>query len=89
VILRHVLRNALLPVITLVGLYLPFLLSGAVFVEYVFAWPGMGKTMVDAVLARDYPLVMAGSFLFAAMVVVGSLVADVLYAVADPRIRHG
>ncbi len=89
VVVRHVLRNALLPVVTLVGLYLPFLLSGAVFVEYVFAWPGMGKTVVDAVLARDYPLVMAGSFLFATMVVLGSLVADVLYAVVDPRIRHG
>lgn len=89
VVVRHVLRNALLPVVTLVGLYLPFLLSGAVFVEYVFAWPGMGKAVVDAVLARDYPLVMAGSFLFATMVVLGSLVADVLYAVVDPRIRHG
>ena len=89
VIVKHALRNGLLPVITLLGLYLPLLLSGAVFVEYVFAWPGMGRTMVEAISARDYPLVMAGSALFAGMVVVGNLVADLLYAAADPRIRHG
>jgi peptide/nickel transport system permease protein len=88
VILRHALRNSLLPVITLLGLYLPFLFSGAVFIEVIFAWPGMGRIIVDAILQRDYPLVMATSFLFAVIVVVGNLVADVLYAVADPRIRY-
>ncbi len=88
VILKHALKNALLPVITLLGLYLPFLFSGAVLVEHVFAWPGMGKTIVDAIYQRDYPLVMATSFLFAVMVVVGNLIADVLYAVVDPRIRY-
>ncbi|NIR45487.1 MAG: ABC transporter permease [Gemmatimonadetes bacterium] len=88
VILKHALKNALLPIITLFGLYLPFLLSGAVLVETVFAWPGMGKTIVDAIYARDYPVVMATSFLFAVMVVVGNLIADVLYAVIDPRIRY-
>jgi peptide/nickel transport system permease protein len=88
VILRHALRNALIPVITLVGLYLPFLFSGTVFIETVFAWPGMGKLVVDGILERDYPVVMGGTLVFAVMVVVGNLVADVLYAVADPRIRH-
>lgn len=88
VILKHALKNALLPIITLLGLYLPFLLSGAVLVEYVFAWPGMGKTIFDAIQQRDYPLVMATSFLFAIMVVIGNLIADVLYAVIDPRIRY-
>ncbi len=88
VILRHALRNSLIPVITLLGLYLPFLFSGAVFVEYIFGWPGMGRVIVDGILQRDYPVVMATSFLFAVIVVLGNLLADVLYAVADPRIRY-
>jgi peptide/nickel transport system permease protein len=88
VIMKHALRNSMLPVITLLGLYLPFLFSGAVFVEVIFAWPGMGRVIVDAIFQRDYPLVMATSFVFAVIVVVGNLIADVLYAVADPRIRY-
>jgi peptide/nickel transport system permease protein len=88
VITKHALRNSLIPVITLLGLYLPFLFSGAVFVEVIFAWPGMGRVIVEAILQRDYPVVMATSFLFAVMVVLGSLIADVLYAVVDPRIRY-
>ena len=88
VVFRHALRNALLPVITLIGLYLPFLFSGAVFVETIFSWPGMGRAIVTAVLARDYPVVVGISFFFAAIVVVANLVADVLYAVVDPRIRY-
>jgi peptide/nickel transport system permease protein len=88
VILKHALRNSLIPVITLVGLYLPYLFSGTVFVESIFGWPGMGRVIVDGIFQRDYPLVMATSFLFAAMVVLGNLLADVLYAVADPRIRY-
>ena len=88
VILKHALRNGLIPVITLLGLYLPFLFSGTVFIESVFAWPGMGKLVVDAILQRDYPVVMGGTLIFAMMVVVGNLVADVLYAVVDPRIRY-
>jgi peptide/nickel transport system permease protein len=88
VILKHALRNALIPVITLLGLYLPVLFSGTVFIEYVFGWPGMGKTIVDAISLRDYPVVMGTSVIFACMVVVGNLIADVLYAVVDPRIRY-
>ena len=88
VIVKHALRNSLLPVITLLGLYLPFLFSGAVFVEVIFSWPGMGRVIVDAIFQRDYPVVMATSFIFAVMVVVGNLVADLLYAVADPRIGY-
>lgn len=87
VVFRHALRNALLPVITLLGLTLPYVLGGSVLVETVFAWPGMGRLIVEAVFQRDYPLVMATSFLIAVMVILGNLVADVLYAVADPRIR--
>jgi peptide/nickel transport system permease protein len=87
VIFKHALRNALIPIITLLGLYLPFLLSGAVLVETIFGWPGMGRAIVDAILQRDYPMVMATSFVIAAMVVLGNLISDVLYAVVDPRIR--
>lgn len=85
---RHVLRNALLPVITLLGLSLPALFSGTVFVEVIFAWPGMGRVMVDAVGARDYPVVMATTAIFAMLVVLGNLLADLLYAVVDPRLRR-
>ena len=88
VILRHALRNSMIPVITLLGLYLPTLFSGSVFVETIFSWPGLGRVIVDAIFQRDYPLVMATSFIFAVMVVIGNLIADVLYAVADPRIRY-
>ncbi|MGD8873450.1 MAG: ABC transporter permease [Gemmatimonadota bacterium] len=88
VVFKHALRNALIPIITLVGLYIPVLFSGTIFIESVFAWPGMGRTIYDAILQRDYPLVMAGSFFFAIMVVVANLVADILYAVVDPRIRY-
>jgi peptide/nickel transport system permease protein len=87
VIFKHALRNALIPIITLLGLYLPFLLSGAVLVETIFGWPGMGRAIVDAILQRDYPMVMATSFVIAAIVVAGNLLSDVLYAVVDPRIR--
>ncbi|MQA91133.1 MAG: ABC transporter permease subunit [Gemmatimonas sp.] len=87
VVFKHALRNALIPIITLLGLYLPVLLSGSVVVETIFAWPGMGRLIVDAIFQRDYPLVMATSFVAATLVVVGNLLADVLYAVVDPRIR--
>ena len=88
VIYKHALRNALIPIITLLGLYLPFLLSGAVLVETIFSWPGMGRLIVDAIFQRDYPLVMATSFVIAAIVIFGNLISDVLYAVVDPRIRN-
>jgi peptide/nickel transport system permease protein len=87
VVFKHALRNALLPIITLLGLTLPYLFGGAVLVETIFAWPGMGRLIVEAVYTRDYPLVMATSFVISVMVIMGNLLADVLYAVADPRIR--
>jgi peptide/nickel transport system permease protein len=88
VVFKHALRNALIPIITLVGLYIPVLFSGTVFIETIFAWPGMGRTLYDAIFQRDYPLIMAGSFFFAMIVVLANLIADVLYAVVDPRIRY-
>lgn len=87
VMTRHVLRNALIPVVTLLGLSLPALFSGAVFVEAVFAWPGVGRVLVEAVQARDYPVVMAATTVSAILVVAGNLLADVLAAWVDPRIR--
>lgn len=91
VLLRHALRNALIPVLTLLGLSLPALFSGAVFIEAIFAWPGVGRILVEAVQARDYPVVLAATTISAFLVVVGSLLADGLVAVADPRVRdrHG
>jgi len=87
-VLGHALRNALLPSITLLGLALPFLLTGSVVVETVFAWPGMGKLAADAIASRDYPVVLAATLVAAVLVVSGSLLADLLYAAADPRIRR-
>ncbi|MGH7522292.1 MAG: ABC transporter permease [Gemmatimonadales bacterium] len=84
---HHALRNALTPVVTLLGLSLPALFSGAVFVEAVFAWPGVGRVLVEAVQARDYPVVMAATGVSAALVVAGNMVADLLAGWADPRVR--
>ncbi|MEJ2337482.1 MAG: ABC transporter permease [Gemmatimonadales bacterium] len=87
VILKHALRNALIPIVSLLGLYLPLLFGGSVVIEVVFSWPGMGRALYNAILARDYPVVMAASFLFGVLVLAANLVADMLYAVIDPRIR--
>lgn len=88
VIFKHALLNAMIPIITLLGLYLPFLLSGAVVTETIFAWPGMGRLTIGAIFARDYPVVMAANLLAGVMVVGGNLLADVLYGIVDPRIRY-
>lgn len=88
VVRRHVLRNALIPVATLAGLSLPSLFSGAVFVESIFAWPGVGRVLVEAVQARDYPVVMAATTISAVLVVAGNLLAELLVAWADPRLRE-
>ncbi|HMG69993.1 MAG TPA: ABC transporter permease [Gemmatimonadaceae bacterium] len=84
---RHALRNALLPIITMIGLSFPALLTGAFFVEKIFAWPGMGYAVVNAIGTRDYPLVVGGVIIGSIMVTLGSLLADLLYALADPRLR--
>lgn len=84
---RHALRNALLPIITLIGLSFPALLTGAFFIEKIFAWPGMGLAVVSAIGTRDYPLVVGGVIIGSIMVALGSLLADLLYAWADPRLR--
>jgi ABC-type dipeptide/oligopeptide/nickel transport system permease component len=88
VMIKHALRNALLPVVTVVGLEFRALIAGAVLTETVFAWPGLGRLTFDAIHARDYPLLM-GMFIFiSVLVAVGNLVTDLLYALLDPRIRY-
>ncbi len=86
ILLRHALRNALLPMITITGLHVPTLLSGALVTETVFAWPGMGRLFLDSISYRDYPVVMGILMFSAVLVLLGSLIADLLYGVADPRI---
>jgi peptide/nickel transport system permease protein len=87
VIVRHAFRNALIPLITIIGLSLPELLSGAVITETIFQWPGMGLLAMRAVNARDYPLVLGVILVTACMVLISNLISDLCYAVADPRIR--
>jgi peptide/nickel transport system permease protein len=88
VIYRHALRNALIPLVTVVALGLPRLLGGTVIIETVFAWPGMGLLAITAVRGRDYPVIMAINLISAVMIVVSNLLADVVYAVIDPRIKY-
>lgn len=87
VITRHAFRNAIIPVITLIGLYIPEMIGGAVITEQVFSWPGLGQLAVDAVTSRDYFLIMGITMVLSVFVLLANLVTDVLYAFADPRIR--
>lgn len=88
VIRKHVIRNALLPIVTLLGLSLPFLFSGSVLIEIVFAWPGMGRLIVNSIFSQDTPVVIGCFFVFTLMVVLGNLIADISYALVDPRIKY-
>jgi len=89
VVLRHALKNALLPVITILGLQVGLLLSGAVLTETIFAWPGIGRWLYLSILARDYPIVQ-GMALFITTLFLGvNLLVDLSYALVDPRIRYG
>ena len=85
---RHILRNALLPVVTVVGLSLPSLITGALFVETLFVWPGVGSLAIQSTQFRDYPMIMAIALLTSFTIIVSNLVADVAYAFVDPRIRY-
>ena len=85
----HILKNVLLPVITLIGLNLPLLVTGAVITESVFSWPGMGLYFVRAIQSLDYPVVLAVLLLSSSAVILGNLAADLLYGLADPRVRLG
>jgi peptide/nickel transport system permease protein len=89
VIYRHALRNALLPFVTLFGFLIPGLIGGSVIIEQIFAWPGLGRLGYDAILARDFPLILTINFFAAALTLAGTFLSDVLYALVDPRIRLG
>ncbi len=89
VVLRHALKNALIPVVTVIGLQFGGLLGGAILTETVFAWPGMGRLLVGAIVARDYPVVQGAVLVFAALFTLVNLAVDVLYAYVDPRIHYG
>jgi len=88
IIFRHALKNALLPVVTILGLSLPALIGGGFIFETIFAYPGMGRLGYDAVMSRDYPVVMAVGVIAAALTLIGNLLADIMYAWVDPRIRY-
>ena len=84
---KHALRNALLPFVTMFGLILPGLIGGSVIIESIFAWPGMGRMAYEAILARDYPVILTINFVSAVLVLIGTFISDLLYLVVDPRIR--
>ena len=84
---KHALRNALLPFVTMFGLILPGLIGGSVIIESIFSWPGMGRMAYEAILARDYPVILTVNFVSAVLVLAGTFVSDLLYLVVDPRIR--
>ena len=84
---RHALRNALLPFVTMFGLILPGLIGGSVIIESIFSWPGMGRMAYEAILARDYPVILTVNFISAVLVLIGTFISDLLYMVVDPRIR--
>ncbi len=88
VILKHAVRNALIPIVTIFGMSLPFLLGGAVVIETIFAWPGMGRLALSAVNARDYPVILATMMIAAVLTVLGNLLADVTYTLVDPRVSY-
>jgi peptide/nickel transport system permease protein len=84
---KHALRNALLPFVTMFGLILPGLIGGSVIIESIFSWPGMGRMAYEAILARDYPVILTVNFVSAVLVLAGTFLSDLLYLVVDPRIR--
>jgi peptide/nickel transport system permease protein len=88
VVIKHALRNAFIPIITVIGLQFGSLLGGAVLTETVFAWPGIGRLIVDSILARDYPVVQGVVLVFSLLYILVNLIVDVLYAYIDPRIHY-
>jgi peptide/nickel transport system permease protein len=85
---RHALRNALIPIITLVGLSIPSLIAGAVITEFIFSYPGLGQLTITAISQNDYPTIYATAMLVGIFVILGNLIADILYGVVDPRIKY-
>ena len=88
VVIRHAFRNAMIPVLTIIGLSLPAMVGGAVITESVFSWPGVGLMMVQGVAQRDYPMIMGITLVLGIVVLLANLLTDITYALADPRIRY-
>lgn len=88
ILVGHALKNAMIPIITVIGSYIPGLLSGAVFIEAIYSWPGMGSLFVEGVESRDYPLIMGLILMLAIIILVVNLLVDIAYAVVDPRVRY-
>jgi peptide/nickel transport system permease protein len=88
VVLVHAFKNTLIPLITLLGLTFPFMLSGSVILEYMFNWPGLGRLYFESVIQRDYPTIMALNFITAVLVLLGTLLADLAYGLVDPRVSY-
>ena len=89
ILFKHALKNIMLPIITILGLDLPSLISGSYIIEYIFSWPGMGQLGVQAVFQRDYPILMATILFSSFLIIMGNLIADICYAYVDPRISKG
>jgi peptide/nickel transport system permease protein len=87
VVVRHAFRNALLPVITLIGASVPALIGGAIFIESIFGWPGVGRLLLSGVESRDYPVIIGITFMLAIVTLIANLITDITYALVDPRIR--
>ena len=88
VILIHALRNAMLPVVTVIGLQVGVMLAGAILTETIFSWPGLGRWLIEGLQRRDYPVVQGGVLLVATLIIFVNLVVDLLYGIVNPRIRH-
>ena len=88
VTMKHALRNALIPVVTVIGLQVGTLLSGAILTETIFAWPGIGKWLIEAIGRRDYPVVQGGLLMIATIVIFVNLLVDLTYGIINPRVRH-
>jgi peptide/nickel transport system permease protein len=89
VVMKHTLKNALTPVLTVLGLQVGYLIGGAVLIENIYAWPGIGQLLLDAITSRDFPVVVGGSLLLAVVFIVANLITDLSYGLVDPRIRYG
>ena len=88
VLIKHGLQNAFIPVVTRIGMMIPFLVGGAVVTEQIFAWPGLGSLMVLSINSRDYPVIMGITVFIAAAVLIGNIIVDLIYGLLDPKIRY-
>jgi peptide/nickel transport system permease protein len=89
VVYKHALRNAMIPIVTIIGFNFAFMMAGSVLTETVFAWPGIGRLMFDAIMARDYPVLLGVFFIVSIIVILVNAMTDIIYAIIDPRVVYG